>query len=85
MIHVECYRDMGRAEGKEKFEGVQKKILKKDAFNPLLYSLGWKDGDGRLCCDACMSKCPWAGILMPKLLLMCWSAPCMAATAIMYV
>ena len=29
MIHVECYRDMGRAEGKEKFEGVQKKKKKK--------------------------------------------------------
>ena len=28
----------------------------------------------------CMSKCPMGKILNPKLLLMCWSAPSMAAT-----
>ena len=30
----------------------------------------------------CVSKCPWARYWTPKLLLMCWSTPCMAATAI---
>ena len=29
-----------------------------------------------------MSKCPWHWILNPKLLLMCWSAPCTTATTI---
>ena len=31
----------------------------------------------------CMScKCPWTRYWFPKLFLMCWSTPCMAATAI---
>ena len=30
----------------------------------------------------CRSKCPWARYWNPKLLLMCWSAPCMAATGV---